>query len=249
MERTETRVASKGNRGGVKKSTRGAKRGGRAAGGARTTAAQKAAATRGAAEKARETKRFADAAAKRYGRNSQTAKNLKEYEREARRHELEARNAKSLSAKKKARAAAGRTRQAAANAFRTATSQPTRGQAKQRGWVEVKAPKGGPDAADTFTAYEHARYGAGSVLSLLESRPGIVGIRGWRRVSQIERRTTGLTRSGKLSTATKERADDVAKDLGMNERQRAELYELLLEAELYGVEIELDVENYQESAR
>lgn len=234
-------MASKKRRAGVK----APKRGGRAAGGARTTATQKAAATRGAAEKARETKRFSDAAAKRYGRNSQTAKRLKEYEREARRYELEARNAKSLSAKKKARAAAGRTRKAAANAFRTATTQPTRGQAKQRGWVEVKAPQGGPSESDTFTAYEHARYGAGSVLSLLESRPGIVGIRGWRRVSQVERRSTGLTRAGNLTRDVKERADDVARDLNMNAQQRRELDELLLEAELYGVEVELDVENYQ----
>jgi hypothetical protein len=213
-----------------------------------STAQKKSAATRGAAQRAAEVKKFEKTAAKRYGKNAQTTKRLKELTANARRWELEARKSKSLSGKQRARREAGKALAAARLTFRTATSQATHGQAKQRGWVEVERFDGSRQEVNTFSSYEHARHGAGSVLSLLESRPGVVGVLSWRRVSQVENvNASGLTPRGELRESLQQRAADVAQDLRMTERERAEFFELLLEAELYGVEMELEVENYVET--
>jgi hypothetical protein len=207
-------------------------------------AKRKAAATRGAAKSAADTKRFATAAGKRYGKNSQTAKRLKELAAEARRWELEARKAKTVSGKERARAKATKARQAAANSFKAATREATHGQARQRGWREV-APVGPASSTNTFTSYEHARHGAGSVLSLMESRPGIVGVQSYRRVTQIENsRPSGLNAAGELRPQLGDRAREVGRELGFSRQEQEEFEAMLIEAELYGVELELEVENY-----
>lgn len=212
----------------------------------RASSAAKATATRGAQKKADETAKFSRTASRVYGKNSQTAKRLKELNATARRWALEAKQAKTITAKKNARAKAGKARDAAANVFRAATSQGTRGQAKQRGWKEVTTPdRSRLEQADTFTSFEHARHGAGSLLSLLESRPGTVGIIGWRRVSQIENaRPGGLTRAGALRPELAARAKQVARDLRLSGDELRDFNLMLIDAELYGVEVELEVEAY-----
>lgn len=207
--------------------------------------AEKAKVTKATTQRRLEVQKFERAAAKRYGRKSQTTTRLKELTANARRWELEAKKAKTLAGKKRARANASKALAAARNTFKAATREATHGQARQRGWYEVEKfgrPVGGE--ADTFTAYEHARYGAGSVLSLLESRPGVVGVLSYRRVSQIERASTGLTNRGALTPELQKRADAMAAELGMGRAAREEFEAMLLEAELYGVELELEVENY-----
>lgn len=214
---------------------------------AKSPGQRKSAATRGAAKNAAEARRFASAASKRYGKNSQTAKRLKELASEARRWELEARKSKTVSGKESARAKAAKARQSAALSFKAATREATHGQSKQRGWREV-APTGPASSTNTFTSYEHARHGAASVLSLMESRPGIVGVQSYRRVSQIESSSPGgLTASGALRGELQERARDVGRELGFTRAQQEEFEAMLIEAELYGVELELEVENYTDA--
>lgn len=216
---------------------------------AKSKSSAKAAATKGAAARAAEVKRLEKAAAKRYGRASQTTKRMKELTANARRWELEARKSKSLSAKKRARANATKALTAAKRTFGNASKEATHGQAKARGWYEVTRFDNSGGTADTFSSYEHARMGAGSVLSLLESRPGVVGITSWRRVSQVERDATGLTSRNELTPELQQRADAVAAELRLTDEARAEFDAMLFEAELYGVELELEVENYQEGAQ
>lgn len=214
---------------------------------ARAAPKTKAGNTRAATKAASSASATARQASRKYGKNSQTAKRVKEQAREARRWELEARKSKTLAGKQRARAKAQRARDAAKLTLKSATAQATHGQQRQRGWIEVGPPSAGPSSANTYTAYEHARRGAGSVLSLFESRPGIVGMRSWIRASTVANVSpSGLTAAGTLKPALQARSDEVARELSMTPAEREDFDRMLIDAEYYGVELELDAENYGE---
>lgn len=184
-------------------------------------------------------------AAKTYGKSSRSAEGLKEHLERARRWELEARHAKSLSAKQRARAKAGHELRGAKNAYRSLAEQPARAKVARGGWVELgpvgPAPSG--EAPSTHIHHEHARRGSASVLSLLEARSdnGLVRVDAWRTLSQTP---TGRIAAGEKREKNMARLDALQARNGWSRSQRADIEELLDDADLYGVEVDTEIENY-----
>jgi hypothetical protein len=86
------------------------------------------------------------------------------------------------------------------------------------------------------------RHSAASLLSYLESRPGIQ----WPPLAT--RRLTEQSRNARtLSGEEKERARDVAAQLGLSQEETMDLYEILLDAEEYGLELDFEIGGYEES--
>lgn len=205
----------------------------------------KGAAVQRAAQRAQQTARLSKDAAKAWGKNSRAAQQVKTEAQAARRWELEARHAKSLKAKRHAATMADRHLRSAILSFQSATREDTMPRAS--GWKEVQGFRPVADA-DTFSSYEHARHSAPSVLSLLESRPGVVRVTGWRRTGEFQGgpniRSRDRDGAAVFSPEVERRAESQRLQLQMTAQEWEDFRALLEDADLYGVEAELEVENY-----